>query len=207
MDEEIIEYYQNQIDALDAPPKKKPAWKRTLKIIIAAALVIGIMTSFPPITLHTTSLKLYPYFKGYAERYHNIHQPDWYPDFKGDVQSDFRFDYIPSIMQGTGHWTVRFSTSPETAAGYAEQFGGARYEFDLSQYDDSVNVSVEDLGYDAPPEGEDIITIDFDRDFWKGHEDTARVYVIDAVLNWNHPHSSAVIVDEAAGMVELSQLG
>lgn len=203
MDE--LEYYQN--GGQEMPAGKKPGSRRRVKIIIIAAAVIGLILLFPPLELHTTSVRQYPNFKAYAERYHNIHEPEWYPDLMGDVQSDFRFDYMPSIMQGAGHWSVRFVTSPETAARYADELGaGAPYELMLSQYDDSVMVSVNDLGYSAP-EYHNILSFYRDEDFWKGHEETARVYVLSSNLDQNHPHTSAVIVDEEAGMVEMSELG
>ena len=40
-----------------------------------------------------------------------------------------------------------------------------------------------------------------------GCSDKAQIYVLSAVLNFNHPHSSAVIVDTETGKVQLSQVG
>ncbi len=199
MDE--LQYYNDTAQ----PPKNN---RKALKYVIIAAVVIGLLIFiFPPLYLHTTSLKLYPAYRAITSIHRNIREPDWFSDFAEDVENDFAFDYMPSMMQGTGHYSVRFRTSPEKAREYAERFAEqARYEFLLSQYSDSAWTSVRDLGYDAP-ENKDSILIFRDTDFWSGHEETAKVYVIDAVLDWNHPHSSAIIVDEEAGMVELSQLG
>ena len=45
-----------------------------------------------------------------------------------------------------------------------------------------------------------------DTDFW-AESTSATVYVISAVHNWNHPHSTAVIIDSEKNMIEFAQLG
>lgn len=211
-DDELQYYYDNAAQTMQTmqpqmmPPKKKGG---AVKIVIIVAVVLALIAFlFPPLTLHTTSVKLYPVCRAITGHYKNIHEPEWFGDFAGDVESDFAFDYMPSFMQGTGHYTVRFKTSPETAKAYADKFSGsACYKFALSQYGDTAWTSVRDLGYEFPEAYDDSLVIQRDEEFWSGHEETARVYVTDAVLGWNHPHSSAVIVDEESGMVELSRLG
>lgn len=195
MDE--LQYYNDTAQ----PPKNN---RKALKYVIIAAVVIGLLIFiFPPIGMHTKSLTIY---RAATHHYKKLRQPDWFGDFAGDADSDFAFNYMASILQGTGHFTVRFKTSPEKAREYAERFSPAQYEFMLSQYSDFAWTSVRDLGYDAP-EDKDTIVIQYDSDFWQGHEETARVCVTNANLDWNHPRSSVMIVDEEAGMVELSQLG
>ncbi|MBR1724531.1 MAG: hypothetical protein IJ723_05885 [Ruminococcus sp.] len=187
----------------EQPAKKKRKGLKT--IIIVVAVVVGLIILFPPLMLHTTVLQLYPACRVITNMHQNLKEPEWFGDYSGDVESVFAFDYMPSVMQGTGHYTVRFKTSPEKAKEYADRFAAqAQYEFMLSEYGDGIDVR--DLGYDAT-ESNCTLTIFYDKEFWQKNRQTTKVYVSSASLDWNHPHSSAVLIDEEAGMVELSQLG
>ncbi|MGN0692852.1 MAG: hypothetical protein ACI4K7_10930 [Oscillospiraceae bacterium] len=173
-----------------APPKKKDI---VLKVI-SALIVLTIIFSMPPLGLSSRMLWQYPFQKSFVGMYRNMKEPRWFPDFRNDVIADYRFDYLPSIMQGTGHFSVRFVTSPECAAEYVEKFSSqAKW-----------TLSYENVSFAAPQdEYPDIFA---DRDFWESSPNAA-VYILDGVVDWNHPHSSAVIIDVQTGRIQLSQLG
>lgn len=171
-------------------PKKKDIALR----VISAAIVLILIFSVPPLGLSSRMLWQYPFQKGFVGMYRNIKEPDWFPDFRDDVLADYRFDYLPSILQGTGHFSVRFTTTPERAAEYAEIFSQqAKWK-----------LSYEDISFTAPQDEYPDIYID--RDFLE-NETGAEVYILDGVVDWNHPHSSAVIIDVQTGKIQLSQLG
>ena len=173
-----------------APPKKKDIALR----VISAAIVLMLIFSVPPLGLSSRMLWQYPFQKGFVGMYQNIREPEWFPDFRDDVLADHRFDYLPSILQGTGHFSVRFVTSPERAAEYAQEFSQQAMW----------TISYEDISFTAPQdEYPDIFA---DRDFWENAPD-AEVYILDGAVDWDHPHSSAVIIDVQTGKIQLSQLG
>lgn len=173
-----------------APPKKKDIVLQ----VISALIVLMLIFSMPPMGLSSRMLWQYPFQRGFVGMYSNIKEPMWFPDFRDDVIGDYRFDYLPSFMQGTGHFSVRFVTSPERAAEYSQNYSQqAKW-----------TLSYENVSFTATQDQyPDIFA---DRDFWENAPGAA-VYILDGVVDWNHPHSSAVIIDVQTGRVQLSQLG
>lgn len=174
----------------EAPPKKKDIILRVISVLI----ILTVIFSMPPLGLSSRFLWQYPFQKGFVGMYRNIKEPEWFPDFRDDVIGDYRFDYLPSILQGTGHFSVSFRTSPERAAEYAEKY---------SQQAKWTMTSSDAAYSDMQDEYPDIYA---DRDFWEG-DTGAAVYILDGIADWNHPHSSAVIIDVHTGKIQLSRLG
>ncbi|MGN1416003.1 MAG: hypothetical protein ACI4XF_04125 [Oscillospiraceae bacterium] len=173
-----------------APPKRKDIVLQ----VISALIVLMFIFSMPPLGLSSRMMWQYPFQKGFVGMYQNVKEPDWFPDFRDDVLADYRFDYLPGFMQGTGHFSVRFVTSPERAAEYSQNYSQqAKW-----------TLSYKNAAFSAP---QDLFPDFFaDRDFWE-NAPNAEVYILDGVVNWNHPHSSAVIIDTGTGRIQLSQLG
>ena len=171
--------------------RKRDYFARVLAFLIAEAVIF----SFPPF-LSSSSLWKYPIQRGYIGLYSNIKEPENFPDFRLDAESSYSFDYMPSILQGAGHYSVCFMTSPEKAAGYAERFSqAAQYVIPLEEYDGRYTIS-----------STEEIVVYTDKEFWS-EPSSAQIYVCKTNLSLNHPHTFAVIVDRDRGMVQLSQLG
>lgn len=174
---------------------------------MALMIILFIMFCTPTLTIHSRLTWQYPFQKFYTGLYQNVREPEWFPDFRDDVRSDYSFDYMPSIMQGTGHYSVCFVTSPEIAAEYENKFASqARYIIPLDDF--TARSGWYTIGDAKDDSGNNVLDIYWNMDFWEsGEEPTAQIYVLDAVLNFNHPHSSAVIVDRESGRIQLSRLG
>ncbi len=171
--------------------RKRDYFARALVFLIAEAFIF----STPPF-LSSDTLWRYPIQRGYIGLYSNIREPEAFPDFRPDVESGYRFDYMPSILQGAGHYSVCFMTSPEKAAGYAERYSQtAQYIIPLEEYDGRYTIS--DM---------EAIVVYADNEFWS-EPSGAEIYVCETNLSFNHPHTFAVIVDVDRGMVQLSQEG
>lgn len=175
--------------------------------IIALIIILFFMFSMPSLIILPSNVWQYPFQKFYTGLYHNVREPEWFPDFRDDVQSDYSFEYMPSIMQGTGHFSVCFVTSPEIAAEYERKFTSeAQYIIPLDEFTVRSFYSVN--GNSENPWEDDVLDIYWNMKFWKkGEEPNAHIFVLDAVLNYNHPHSSAVIIDAESGRIQLSRLG
>lgn len=178
---------------------------RRLVDLIALFLVgCFVMFGFTPIILESHLKWQYPFQKAYAALRHNCMEPDWFPqDFMADVVSDYELNNVPSIMQGIGYYSVEFVTTPEKAAGYASRYAEqAVYTVPLSDYSGS-------SFYYLDEKQEQVL------DVYVGHiwntdhsvEVNTTIYVLYTNGNWNHPHSSAVLVDPTTGRVQFSQLG
>lgn len=130
------------------------------------------------------------------------------PEKLPDDINDYSMEYLPSIMQGTGHSSVRFKASQDVIKAYEEEYSAkAIYTYPLSVFDEG-HITVEKVSPKAAIGMTDdkSLFIYRDTDFWEGNT-TATVYVISATHNWNHPHSTAVIIDSEKNMIEFAQLG
>lgn len=130
------------------------------------------------------------------------------PEKLPDDISDYSMEYLPSIMQGTGHSSVRFKASQDVIKAYEEEYSAkAIYTYPYSEFEYG-HLTVDEVSPKASAKWEDDKSLDIfsDIDFWE-ESTSATVYVISAVHNWNHPHSSAVIIDSEKNMIEFAQLG
>ena len=145
----------------------------------------------------------------YVDRMHNGHS-DCFPNKLPKDIKGYSIDYLPSIMQGTGHFRVHFRTSAQQLEEYEKTYSAqALYTIPLEKFGGLLRVEVEEIapGAEAKIENDKTIDIAYDHKFWEGHDKDATVYVVSAVHNWNHPHSGAVIINKAEGMVEFTHLG
>lgn len=145
----------------------------------------------------------------YVESLHNGHS-DCFPDKLPDDIEDYSIDYMPSIMQGTGHFRVRFRTSAEQIEKYEKEYSEkAIYTIPLKDFGGKSIINVQEFSPEAEVSYEDDKSLDvaYSQTFWEGHENGATVYVASAVHNWNHPHSGAVIINRSECMIEFTQLG
>lgn len=170
---------------------------------IAAVLIIH---SMPPVVLNTEKAWQYGFARAYTGMYRNIHEPGWFPEAVSDNDGYFHFDYLPSILQGTGHYSVSVIVSDDTLAEYERCYSEMAVITVDTQLSDSVFIPEEDRKKFINAYSEDHLDIFVDREFWREYS-PVRVYVIDGVLNSNHPHSSVVIIDRENRMVQFSQLG
>lgn len=130
------------------------------------------------------------------------------PEKLPDDISDYSMEYLPSIMQGTGHSSVRFKASQDVIKAYEEEYSAkAIYTYPLSVFDEG-HITVEKVSPKAAIGMTDdkSLFIYRDTDFW-AESTSATVYVTSATHNWNHPHSTAVIIYSEKNMIEFAQLG
>lgn len=188
--------------------------KLSLKVIATAAIIyfgIGIVT----IELNSHTLWKYPFQRAYIGLYQNIKEPEWFPDFEGDVKGEYEFDYMPSVMQGTGHYSVYFETDEETLRRYENEFSSkAEYTFTLEEYYSAENVfdrAVEIPDIDSKNSTEKSaagrISLFLGKRYDGQASSNVTVYVLDSNLDFNHPHTSAVFIDKDNNAVFLSRLG
>lgn len=169
--------------------------------LLLAVILIGsfFLFLFPPLTVESHARWKYPLQKMYLSLY-GYREPEWFPDFDRIEAEEFTFNYMPSVMQGTGHFCVELRTSPETAAAFEAQYAQQAVKtLPMTDYSDSTAA-------DEQGRSLSVYTGDFwDRDH--SQETGCRIYVLSSNWDWNHPHTSAVLVDASAGKIQFSQLG
>lgn len=182
--------------------KKSPDAK-VLSYIVGMAgvtLFFSFILSMPSLSINSRADWKYPFQRFYVGCYQNVKEPEWFPDFLEDVRGDYSFSYMPSLMQGSGFYRVYFTALPETVSEYEKEFSPkAQYTIPVSEfmYGDSYTV------YDKNGNDKGKIYISLPEEFGE----SATVYVIDTNLDWNHHHTSAVIVDPQQGKIGLIQEG
>ena len=135
---------------------------------------------------------------------------DCFPDELPKELSEYEITYLPSVMQGTGHFRVRFRTSPQQLEEYEKEYSEqAIYTIPLTNIRSDWMTGVKEVSPKAKVgmENDRTLFIAFDNEFWEGHDEDATVYVTYAVHNFNHPHSGAVIINKKEGMVEFTHFG
>ena len=165
--------------------------------LFGPALAAACCFLMPPISMESGALWKYPIHRTILGIYKNVQPPALFPDFTDDVISDYHFSYLPSLMQGTGHYSVRFVTDQERLDSYLDGF--------LEHMDTACLLSDID-GFTLPVSDAAAYTIWYDREFFADCPD-AGVIICESGTDPNHPHSTAIILDRATGRVQLSRLG
>lgn len=194
--------------AVDASNQLKLTFRSVISVPIVCAVIFCLLKS--PSGFRSDLPRAYRFDKQFAELKHGNSSVKWFPQKLPEQISDYHLSYLPSLMQGTGHFTVRFTCSPEEAENIAETYAAkAIYTFPLQELHHGMTYQVEAFSPKATVtyDNDHSLDIYWDYDFFGTDNPDAVVYVTAAVHNWNHPHSSAVIVDSKKGAVEFSQFG
>ena len=130
----------------------------------------------------------YRYQVFYCYRSHKA--PDSFPVTIPDGVTDYKLDFLPSILQGQGHFTVSF-TAPEeyTKQKTIELENAAEHVFKLSSID-IMDRKIREEDPDDSLRGLEIYLDDMER----SHPD-ATVYLIKSNYYTHRPHTEAVLVD------------
>lgn len=178
-----------------------PLKKRISDSVVITAMLVIPQLVVSVFAVESHSLWRLPYQNALINFYHNVKMPEDvlppYAELKSEVKSDYRFSYLGSVMQGTGHYTVSFTADTDYAKSVAAHFEDISADtFPLDGYSEPSDLAASD---------EPVLAVD--RDFWNGREQGAVVYLLSHSGNVNHPHSTAVIVNTQSGAVSFSRLG
>ena len=186
----------------------KKTGRNVILLILATAMVLWLGMGTSPLMLSSQTLWKYPFQRAYIGLYHNITEPDWFPDFEGDVKGGYEFDYMASMLQGTGHYSVYFETDEETVKRYMADFSKqAKHSFTFEEYSQAPRSEFSADGKPKPKESIGDISLFVGSRYDKCTSADVLVYVLDTNYDFNHPHTSAVIIDTQKNTVFLSQLG
>lgn len=185
--------------------KKKLFFVISLAVWFVMMPVVALTMLFPPF-IHSYSPWKYNVQRSYIEIYNRNSSENFPAMLPRDIR-EYEFDYMPSMMQGTGHCSARFETSADTVKAYESEFAPqAIYTLTLSSFEHGeTTVDVVSPKARQAFENDKSLNIWIDSDYWKDTE--ATVYVLSATHNWNHPHSSAVIISKDHTKIQFTQLG
>ncbi len=197
------------VDKMKPTRTAKENVERVGKRVIGTVLVTGIVLVFPPLFVSSFGLWQYPMQSAFLNLYHNNREPEWFPEFSKDVERNFEFSYMPSVLQGNGWYSVCFETTKERAAEYeAEYASQAQFIIPVSDYLNQI-VDLKACAADGKVKDNAVFECYIDREFWddaKNEESKAMIYVLSTNLDWNHASASVVIVDAETCKVQLSEL-
>ena len=130
---------------------------------------------------------------------------DYFPDKLPEGISDYHFDFRQAAMQGDGHASLSFIADDKLVNEYIREYSkDAIYTFEVSK---GANITPQTVSPKAIQEVKDDTTLRvyFDEDFWGADKENATVYVFSAVHNFNHPSSSALIIDKKTNKIQFSK--
>ena len=168
-------------------------------IMMMSVMIAGVHSDSP--WRYNLQLDYVKYYKSHVFKV----APEKLPD---DI-SDYGFHFVATLGQGAGHSSVRFKASQDVIKAYEEEYSAkAIYTYPYSEFEHGYSIYVDEISPKASATWEDdkSLYIYSDTDFW-AESTSATVYVTSATHNWNHPHSTAVIIDSEKNMIEFAQLG
>ncbi len=189
--------------------------KANPKVRITAGLLIiavTVATAMFPCSFKSSFSWRYIFQKEYAENRGNIGSTTFFPQSLPENATDFTTEFSPSLLGGSGHYSVAFCTDETTVSqyrNYAEQ--NAVFTCTLEEYLGSENgkyMSREQYDKLLELSGSSSASLSiWADDIAKSDSEKVDVYVLSSNFDWNSPQTSAILINENSGRVEFSRLG
>lgn len=188
--------------------KRKYVFLLSIAGCIIALPLLGLFAMSNP-SINSSSPWKYSLQRQYIQLYGTGYSEDLPETLPEDI-GDYKFEHKPTIMQGQGHCSIRYTAPADTIRAFEEQYApSAIYTMPLSRFDNDgfySGIFIEKVSPEATVgyTGESYLGVYIDNDFWKDTPD-ATVYVLSAVHDWNHPHSKIVIISSDHSKIQFSQ--
>ena len=170
--------------AMRAKLKNTASMENTAKYAIVCGIVLLSAAMMPSLTLWKTGKWHYPYQFRYVKMRHTCSLAEWFPAHLPDGSENVRMDYMPSMMQGSGYFTVCFECKDSIAAKW-EDLGKKQ----------AVNTVTADTAQNTQDE------YHYDEEFWSGYENDLVIYVLE--YDQHRSHLKYIIADPSSGKVQL----
>lgn len=130
----------------------------------------------------------YSFDKAYLQK--NGYECTYFPENLPDNTDEYYFEFLPSIMQGSGYVSMSFTAESEIIDEYIAEYESKSIEiFTLEEYDQGDhNILIMSKAFN-------------DEDF----SDTV-VYLVYANHSWNHPHTKCVMINKRIGKIEFFEV-
>ena len=147
----------------------------------------------------------YPLQRWYIEFMANDDTDGFFPDKLPADAENFRTEYCPPLMQGSGYYYICFNTE------YIEQYnaftGNAVLSFTMEEYNNGLSEeSYEKFNKLA----EDGYGLDFYVDIpdcIDESDSNTKIYIINSNFYWNHPHTDIIFINNDEKLVCFSSVG
>ena len=158
--------------SVNSSNQRKSIFTSLISVLFACAVAVFIL-KFPS-GFNSNLPRMYQFDKKYAEMKHGNSSVAWFPETLPDQISDYHLSYLPGMMQGTGHFTVQFTCSPEDAKQIAESYAAkAIYTIPLKNMNNSMTYQVEKISPKESPNGVGFVNVMIDNGEWYGHKEIA----------------------------------
>jgi len=147
----------------------------------------------------------YPLQRWYIEFMANDDTDGFFPDKLPDDAENFRTEYCPPLMQGSGYYYICFTTdNVEQYKAYTENailsFTMEEYSNGLSEENDVKFNELAEDGY-GPEFYVDI------PDCIDESDDNTEIHIINSNFYWNHPHTDIIFINYDEKLVCFSSVG
>ena len=194
------------------------------QVIIFVVLAVVVNLAGAPFFVAKSGVWRYPFIKKYvSEIYHPVRMPAWVPNKLPESSSKCSILYLPSVMQGSGYFSVCFACSTNIAEEWAD-FGekNAKYIVPLTDYNNARELShmgegryldFLPAGYETDPKyavsttagdtEQRSVDIVLDNSFWYGDEEGTMIYIMETNLSVDKPYNEIIIANKEKGLVQL----
>lgn len=180
------------------------SWQENTKRIIIFILICALMQLTSPLHVSRYGKWRYPIVRKYLEFYHAAVMPSYIPDKIPDGAEDYMIGYVPTILQGNGHFTLHYRGDLSDIEESLMQRDSFMMSIPLLEYI-KADGSYKLPGYDSSDAYNDgTLYVYYDREFWAGHEQDAKILVISGSFNSHRPHSNCILIDRDSDMIEFS---
>ena len=175
--------------AFNLAKKKHRAAKVCSIVFICVFTAYALFASMFTMPVSVNTKWQYPVAMKYSHKpgYKNEFMPEKVPD----SAKNMHFEFLPSMLQGTGHACLSFTADEEYVSELKaklekEAMFVVKYN-DIGELVKTLPKEKSDYG------GQKVITL-YTGDFINEHPD-AMAYIIKTNYNWNHPRNQAVLID------------
>lgn len=176
---------------------------------MSASIFIAVVTAFMaffllplPAAFSSEAKFMYPLQSQYIRSSKNINIEGYFPEKLPESAENFKTEFMPSILQGTGHYYVCFNADDEyISAAVRECSQKAVMSFKAAERDSAeIDEKVKKISGN-----ENASPVVYLPEFVSGNNEV--IYLLKSNYNFNHPSSMSVIINENENIICYSKLG
>lgn len=181
--------------------------QHTAKEITAEILTLLFLIYFMFFTLPFSGNKKwqYPFQRWYIEFMANDDTNGFFPDKLPDNAENFRTEYTPPLMQGSGYYYICFNT--DNIDEYKAYTENALLSFTMGEFKNGLS---DENAAIFKKHCEDGFSLDYYVDIPecidKAYNNT-EIHIINSNFSWNHPHTDIIFINYDKNMVCFSSVG
>lgn len=184
--------------------RRKQYDAKVIAVELIAMLVLAYLMFFTS-PFSGNSKWQYPFQRWYIQTMANDDTDGFFPDKLPADTGNFRTEYIPPIMQGSGYYYICFNT--EAIEKYKAYTENAVFSFTMEEYSNGLSEE-NDVKFNEL--AEDGYGLEFYVDIPDCIDESdanTEIHIINSNFYWNHPHTDIIFINNDEKQVCFSSVG